>query len=150
MLNRNVTYFPQIRTRFGGAGPRPISANLGCGARTRACRVETFLDACTRLRILFWEHDQSSVQGIVLNVYSDALEFGLVSSPVVVRLLLPEGLGCPRSLLASRAVAPFNDLSSRLRSTRKRNRRRESLDAARTSACATGKLTGIGSLLPWY
>ncbi len=57
-----------------------------------ACRVETLLDACTQPLVLLRDLDQSSLHGIVLDVCSYALEFGLVSCSLIVRLLLPEGL----------------------------------------------------------
>jgi hypothetical protein len=99
-----------------------------CGARTRACRVHTRVNAfapsrvCTRPRIVFDSRNQSSLHRIPLNVSGDLAPLGFISNPMVVRLALPK--------LLTRAMKqpislPSRDALERFQQHAGRNRRQQ-------------------------
>ncbi len=67
-----------------------------CGARTRACRVHTRVNAfapsriCTRPRIVFNSRNQASLHWIPLNVPGDLTPFSFITNVMIVRLALPK------------------------------------------------------------
>src|ERR1017187_3359771 len=70
-----------------------------CGARTRACRVDTRVDAPLappgRPAILFGPGDQSRLHWIVLDIECNSLPLPLIPYPMIVRFPLPERLSGP-------------------------------------------------------
>ena len=78
-------------------GPR-----FRCGARTRACRVHTRVNACRPLRIrtrpfiLLDPCNQSGLNGVVLNIPGNPIPFAFISDVVIVGFPLPKLLSRPR------------------------------------------------------
>jgi len=67
-------------------------ANLGRPrtARTRACRVETHLDATTRPPILPHGFHDPSLHRIIFDITPNPIELLLIPNPLIVRFLLPK------------------------------------------------------------
>ena len=67
-----------------------------CGARTRACRVHTRVNAsdpsrvCTRPGIVLRPDNQTSLHRIPLNVIADFVPFPVIANPVIIGLALPK------------------------------------------------------------
>ena len=114
-------------SRKNSSGPVPVPVCYlcctcaCCGARTRACRVHTRVNAFGSISDLHSTTDnphprnQSSLHRIPLNIASDPVPFLLISHPMIVGLALPKLLArATQQPVASRAVTPFSDFSNRL------------------------------------
>ena len=72
------------------------NSSRACGARTRACRVHTRVNAwsplriCTRPRILLHPCSQPRLYRVSLNIFRNPVPLHLISHPMIVGLALPK------------------------------------------------------------
>ena len=82
-----------------GARTRASGIALACGARTRACRVHTPVNAkiriSTRPRIILNPRNQTRLPWIPLDIPSNTIPLSLIPHPMIVRFALPELLAGP-------------------------------------------------------
>ena len=81
-----------MRAATGVLGSLDNSAAFMGGARTRACRVETRLDACTGPRVLPRIPHNTCFDRIVFDISANPAQLNLIPYPVIVGFFLPKWL----------------------------------------------------------
>ena len=113
--------------RLGACGARTRAWSIRAGmrtrgARTRACRVHTRVNAWRKFRIgtrpsiILDAVNQTCLHGIPLDVLCNSPELGFISHPVIIRLALPELLpGSAEKAIRLASSRPFQSLQQFVR-----------------------------------